>query len=174
MIVILVTGIFSILLITLIFPILGITKLSYLDAAFPIMLVIVMFIVYKILNVGYNQFGIYENRITPPVKPESTLSPKRVFIPYNEIVSMELTEESGKKFLEKPYRFRVKLKNGKEAYIHPLELVPYIGENIKEHKKIYDMLCIVWGELNKKEIQEKIKQNERVIIERNKFKNIMD
>jgi hypothetical protein len=138
------------------------------------MLVIVMFIVYKILNVGYNQFGIYENRITPPVKPESTLSPKRVFIPYNEIVSMELTEESGKKFLEKPYRFRVKLKNGKEAYIHPLELVPYIGENIKEHKKIYDMLCIVWGELNKKEIQEKIKQNERVIIERNKFKNIMD
>ena len=88
-------------------------------------------------------------------------------------MNLELTEEQGKRFFEKPYYFRIKLRNGKEANIHPLELVPFIGEDIKEHKKVYDIFYIVLGELNKKEIQEKIKQNEKVIIKKHKLKNII-
>lgn len=126
----------------------------------------------------FNRFGIYENGISPAKKPLEVLSLKmpskeNLFIPYGEIESISLEGTWIGKTPKSPYTLSIKTRGQGEVDIHVMDIIEYIGVDLRELRRIYDILHKVEKELEKNENRRKAKMGTQVVIPKSEFEVIL-
>lgn len=125
------------------------------------------YVLYR-LSLQYTHFAIYEKGITPPKHPLLTpfslfkLPKKDYCVPYSEIKDIKVR----KKF---PFVFTFKLKNNQELDISPFNLAEYIKNDLRELRRIYDLLWKLTMEL-----REGQRQEYPISVEKKVFKEILE
>lgn len=121
------------------------------------------------LSFIYNRFGIYENGIAPPKKPVDVFSlrmplKRNLFIPYSEIENVRLEGVWKRTPPKTPYVFTLVTRSQQEVDVHMMDIVEYTGMNLKDLRRIYEILCKVKTELNRDENKGKMDGDEPVIL----------
>lgn len=120
-------------------------------------------------SLQYNHFAIYEKGFSTPMIPIGSLfrlPKKRVFIYYNDVTDIKVK----KKF---PFVFTFILKNGQQQNISAFELAEYIKNDLRELRRIYDILCKLTTELRKKEDRKMERQKAPISVKKGEFEEIL-
>jgi hypothetical protein len=106
---------------------------------------------YLLIMIDYlkmNRFGIYENGISPPSRPLSMILTKTYFIPYSEVVDVNLESSSSKEaegveFDPHTY-YEFNLRNGKTVTISVTGWFGSLHRYVRMEREIKEVYRLLW------------------------------